>query len=203
MAGGIAGIPELIERGRRFTFANVGPKSQYGTPNALSDEWLIWTHHVSDLVEELGKSPIRKSIEDGLNRTIIGSAEYAFAAAAGLILNGLQAADKVFGPAIPASDRTVSLGHNSPEQAQALEQIDKLVAAVTETNDFPGEPEDKEQVLAELSAGRKLLEAARVRVLAIRETLQPALRWILEKGAGAAIGKMAGDLWEYLVHLKF
>ena len=30
--------------------------------------------------------------------------EYAFKAAAGLILNGLQAADKVFGAAIPANE---------------------------------------------------------------------------------------------------
>jgi hypothetical protein len=74
---------------------------------------------------------------------------------------------------------------------------------VKQTNDLPGTPEDKEQLVAELAAGRKLLEATKIRVAAVQATLQPALRWILEKAGGAVIGKMAGQLWEYLVHLKF
>jgi len=68
---------------------------------------------------------------------------------------------------------------------------------------YPAPPRKREQLVAELSAGRKLLEATKVRVAAVQATLQPALRWILEKAGGAVIGKMAGQLWEYLVHLKF
>jgi hypothetical protein len=102
---------------------------------------------------------------------------------------------------IPASDRIVTFGDNSPEQAQALEKIDELVEAVRASNDFPSTPEDKQQVIAELSAGRKLLEAAKVRIAAVRETLQPTLRWIIEKGAGAVIGKLATRLWDLLTSL--
>jgi len=80
---------------------------------------------------------------------------------------------------------------------------DELVAAVEKSNDFPGDADDKELIVAELSAGRRLLQAANVRVAAVRETLQPALKWIVEKSAGAMIGKLAGDLLEFLVHLKF
>jgi hypothetical protein len=61
----------------------------------------------------------------------------------------------VVGEPIPASDRTVTLGHNSPEQKQALENLDELVAAVEKSNDFPGDAEDKELIVAELSAGRR------------------------------------------------
>jgi hypothetical protein len=119
-----------------------------------------------------------------------------------LILNGLMAAQKVFGTDIPASDRVVSLGHNSPEQQEALQRLDELASAVQEANDFPGEPEEKERVVAELSAGRRLLEAARVRVSAVRETLAPTLKWIAEKAGGAMISKLATDLWGYLAHLN-
>jgi hypothetical protein len=37
----------------------------------------------------------------------------------------------------------------------------------------------------------------------VRETPRPAVKWILEKSAGAMIGKLAGELWEYLQYLKF
>jgi hypothetical protein len=149
------------------------------------------------------KSPISQSVSRGLGANLLGYGEGDFQKAKTSIVNGLQAAQKIFGGTIPASDRTVSLGHNSPEQKQALEKIDELVEAVKQANDLPGTPEEKEQLVAELSAGRKLLEATKVRVAAVHATLQPALRWILEKAGGAMIGKMAGDLWEYLVHLKF
>jgi hypothetical protein len=117
-------------------------------------------------------------------------------------VNGLKAAARVFSPEIPASDRVVTLGHNSPEQIEALQKIDELIVAVTEANDFPGTQEDKEQTVAELSAGRKLLEAAKVRVASIREVLQPKLNWLADKAAGAIVGILAGKLLEYLMRLN-
>ena len=113
-------------------------------------------------------------------------------------MSGLKAAQKVYKKDLPASDRVVTLGDNSPEQQQAIEKIDELIHAVEQSNDFPGDPELKEQVVAELSAGRKLLEAAKVGVAAVRETLGPPLKWIMEKSAGAAIGIMARNVWDYL-----
>ena len=120
----------------------------------------MWTHEVHCILPKLQKSTIRDSIERGLNTELLGFGENSFQAAKDSILNGLRAADRVFGEAIPASDRTVSLGHTSAEQKQALEKIDKLVEAIKQANDLPGTAEDKEQLVAELSAGRKLLEAS-------------------------------------------
>jgi hypothetical protein len=203
MAEAISGIPELIEQGKKFTFRNFSSKSPRGYPSALSDDWLVWTHHLHAISPNLNASPIGSSLKRGLGVQLLGESEENFDRAKDTILNALSAAQKIFGEAIPASDRTVSIGHNSTEQTEALKRIDALIAAVERANDFPGDADDKELVVAELSAGRRLLQAANVRVAAVRETLQPALRWILEKSAGAAIGKLAGDLLEYLVHLKF
>ena len=154
-------VPELAERGRKFTFANFADKSPHGTASALRAPWLVLDPRASR----------------GVQRDRLGIPRGAVV-------------------------EPVSLGHNSPEQQQAIEKLDNLVAAVRETNEFPGDPEFKEQIVTELSAGRRLLEATKVRVSAVREALQPALRWIAEKAGGAVIGKLAGDLWQYLAHLQ-
>ena len=203
MAEVIAGIPELIERGKKFTYENFSSKSDYGYPNAYSDEWLVWTHSVIGIAAQIGQSPIGNSIARGLGIEMIGNDQEKFESAKALIVSGLQAAQRVFGEAIPASDRTVSLGHNSPERTQALEKIDELVEAVKQANDLPGTPEEKEQLVAELSAGRKLLEASTIRLAALRATMQPALRWILEKAAGTIVGKIAGGVWDFFTGLHW
>jgi hypothetical protein len=199
----ITGIPELLDQGSKFTYANFSPKGDYGYPNALGEDWLIWTHRVSQIVSELGASPIRKSIQHGLAIELVGNGEDDFKKALASILNGLRAAQKVYGEPIPAADRTVSLGHNSPQQKQVLEKIDELIAAVEQTNEFPGDSDDKDLVVAELSAGRRLLQAANVRIAALRETLQPAIRFIMEKAAGSIIGKIANSAWDLLTSLHF
>jgi hypothetical protein len=201
VADAIAGLDELITEGDDFTYGNFASHSPRGYPNAYSGDWLVWTHRINQVLPKMGQSPIANSIARGLQLELIGNDEDDFRSAHALIMSGLRAAQKIFGPDIPASDRTVSLDHNSPEQKQALEKLDELVAAVKETNDFPGNPEEREQVIAELSAGRRLLEATKVRVSAVQAALQPALKWMLEKAGGAVIGKLAGDLWQYLAHL--
>jgi hypothetical protein len=169
---------------------NFSSKGSHGYPNAYSEEWLVWTHRVNDLAGKIGQSSITNSIARGLGMDLLSQDTDHFESAKGLIVSGLRAAQRIYGEPIPASDRTVSLGHNSPEKKQALEKIDELVEAVKEANDLPGSPEDKEPVLAELSAGRKLLEASTVRLDALRATVQPALRWILEKAAGTIVGRL-------------
>jgi hypothetical protein len=198
MAEAILGIPELIEQGSKFTFENFSSKSPRGYPSAYSDDWLVWAHRVTGIVAMMEQSPIRGSIAGGLGINLLGLGEGDFQSAANSILSGLRAAQKVFGETIPASDRTVTLGHNSPERAKALEKIDALVEAVKQANDLPGSPEEKEQLVAELSAGRRLLEASIIRLGALRATVQPALRWILEKAAGTIVGKIAGGVWDFL-----
>jgi hypothetical protein len=204
MAKVILGIPELIAEGNKFTFENFASKSPRSFPSAYSDDWLVWTHHVNSIAAKLDDSPIiRGSIARGLGTTVLGNGEEEFLKAKDSILSGLRAAERVFGEPIPASDRTVSLGHNSPEQAQALEKIDELVVAVNQANDLPITPEEKEQLVAELSAGRRLLEASTLRLAALRATVQPALHWILEKAAGTIVGKIASGVWDFFTGLHW
>jgi hypothetical protein len=164
MGDAISGIPELIEQGSKFTYANFSSKSPRGFPSAYSDDWLVWTYRVSRILVKMEQSPISGSIELGLGINLLGQGEDDFQKATNSILSGLRAAQKVFGEPIPASDRTVALGHNSPEQTRALEKIDELVDAVNQANDLPITPEEREQLVAELSAGRRLLEASIVRL---------------------------------------
>ncbi len=201
MADATDRILKLIEQGEKFTYDNFSKKNSRGYPLAYSEDWLVWTHHVGAVVTKVGQSPAANSMARGLGTDLLGDDEDKFESARSLIVSGLKAASTIL-KEIPASDRIVTLGHNSPEQIETLEKIDKLIELVTETNEFPGSPEDKEQTIAELSAGRKLLEAAKVRVAAIKEVLQPKLAWLAEKTAGAMIGSLAGKLLEYLLALK-
>lgn len=198
----IARLPWLIEQGKKFTYHNFSSMNPRGYPNAYSEDWLVWAHRINEILPKVGQSPSANSIARGLGVELLGNDSDSFDAAHASIVNGLQALKKILeADQIPASDRIVTLGHNSPEQTNALEKIDSLVEAVRETNDFPGSDDDKEQAIAELSAGRKLLEAAKVRVLALKVILEPRLRWLVEKGATAVVGKLAGDLLEYLINL--
>jgi hypothetical protein len=86
----IAGIPELIEIGKKFTFANFASKNERGFPNALSDDWLVWTHHIHGLITKIGQSPIADSITRGLGIGLIGNGQDKFESAKALIISGLQ-----------------------------------------------------------------------------------------------------------------
>jgi hypothetical protein len=196
-------LPELIEQGKKFTFDNFAQKNARGFPRAYSPEWLVWTHQVNQVVAKIGQSTIASSIARGLGIELLGNGTATFESAQGLIVSGLEAADKVFGSGVrvPASDRVVTLGHNSPAQTEALKKIDSLVEAVKKANDFPGSEDDREEAIAELSAARKLFEAAKVRVVAVTAVLQPRLRWLIDKAGGALVGIMAKGLWDYLIGL--
>jgi hypothetical protein len=106
-------IARLIEQGERFTFDNFALKSRRGYPNALSDDWLYWTHEVDAFVGHLEQgSPATQSIIDGLQVRLLGNGEDRFLEAKGRIINGLRATARI-AENIPAADRTVSLDHNS------------------------------------------------------------------------------------------
>jgi hypothetical protein len=74
--------------------------------------------------------------------------------------------------AIPAADRSVPLNHNSKEYAETIEAATEVEKTIREANDFPDQ-EEKEQRIAEVSAVRRLLQAARVRVEPIVALLKP------------------------------
>jgi hypothetical protein len=98
---------------------------------------------------------------------------------------------------IPASDRIVALDHNSEAYIQTTEGLDKLVEVLEQVNDYP-DADDKEQKLAEISAGRRLLRAVKVRYAVIAAILGPPLAWLSEKFAGGLVGQVAGTVWQAL-----
>ncbi len=75
---------------------------------------------------------------------------------------------------IPASDRTVTVNHNSKEYADADEAMEQLEKAIRETNDFPS-LEERDQREAEISAARRLLKAARVDVEKVATLVKPVV----------------------------
>jgi Asp-tRNA(Asn)/Glu-tRNA(Gln) amidotransferase C subunit len=76
------------------------------------------------------------------------------------LIGGAQ--DRSLSDIIPASDRIVRLNHNSKSYQETMTSLNRLIEAVETTNEYD-DAEDKDERLAELSAGRRLLEAVRVR----------------------------------------
>jgi hypothetical protein len=105
---------------------------------------------------------------------------------------------------VPAADRSVPLNHNSNEYTETIEAVEEVEKTIREANDFPDQ-EEKEQRIAEVSAVRRLLEAARVRVEALVLLLKPlaeqAKTKFKETVVGLAINKflaLLGALIQYI-----
>jgi hypothetical protein len=90
-------------------------------------------------------------------------------------------------PTLPAADRIVPVSHNSPEVRDLEGKLSELLAAVERSNSLRNDP-DFERNLAELSAGKRLLQADAVRPSALGAVLGPALKWFGDHVAGSAIG---------------
>jgi hypothetical protein len=75
--------------------------------------------------------------------------------------------------AIPAADRVVRLDHNSAPYNEAIVALDALEKALAEANDYPGDVEEKEERIAEVSATRRLFKAVWVRIEAVVALLKP------------------------------
>ncbi len=91
---------------------------------------------------------------------------------------------------VPAADRTVTLDHNSPDYTDTLRALEKVEQAVQQANDYD-DPDDKEQRVAELSAGRRLLQATRARVDALIAVIYRGLSYLAKKFADVTIGEAA------------
>lgn len=100
----------------------------------------------------------------------------------------------------PAADRIVPINHNEIPYKELLEALDKVKATLQGTNDYD-DPEDKEQRIAELLAGRLLLEPTRGRLTAILATLGDVLRYLAKRFVDTAIGRIATLAIEKLVAL--
>jgi hypothetical protein len=101
---------------------------------------------------------------------------------------------------IPASDRTVSIDHNSAAYREADEALDRLEHTLVQANDYPDD-EDKEQRIAEVSAVRRLLKSTKVRAYAIAALAGPTLTYLAKKFFDTGIGQAATKAIEKLTTL--
>ena len=100
---------------------------------------------------------------------------------------------------LPASDRTVALDHNSADYLEAIVSLDRLILIVRTSNIFlERDPADHERRLAELEAGRKLLESKLASVSTLRAVLLGTLAYLATKFADAPIGEAATAAWNAL-----
>jgi hypothetical protein len=83
---------------------------------------------------------------------------------------------------VPASDRVVKINHNAPEYQKIVAGIETVTAAAKKNNSLKSAyPEDFEQRIAELEAGKRLIDAPQANAQLVYSSLTKALKWILEK----------------------
>jgi hypothetical protein len=100
---------------------------------------------------------------------------------------------------VPASDRLVSIDHNSAPYKEfeiVLAEVEKELAASNIVS-----PEDRERIGAELKAGKALLDASTVRVGALSAVLLAALTWLVLQVAGSAVEMAAQSAIGWLLKL--
>lgn len=103
-------------------------------------------------------------------------------------------------PDAPASDRIVSLDHNSAPYRAAYKSIGEVIGKLEGVNDY-ADQDDRQQRLAELKAGQELLKGPRVRSDAIRAVLLTGLIWLADNFAGGIIGDLAQQAIKLLLTL--
>ena len=101
--------------------------------------------------------------------------------------------------AVPASDRTVPLDHNSPAYSDVVEKLEELKRAVESNNEYRDtDLEDHERRLTDVESTLKLLENKRVNVNAIKAVAFGTLVYLAEKFAEHPIGELAKAAWDSL-----
>ena len=101
--------------------------------------------------------------------------------------------------AVPASDRTVTLDHNSPAYSDVVEKLEELKRAVESNNEYRDtDLEDHERRLTDVESTLKLLENTRVNVNAIKAVAFGTLVYLAEKFAEHPIGELAKAAWDGL-----
>jgi hypothetical protein len=101
---------------------------------------------------------------------------------------------------IPASDRVVTLDHNSKTYRDLIDILERIEIELAARNDHP-DPALKERQVAEISAGRRMLRAAKVRAVAIYSVLSTPLIWIAKHFADKELGHLADQAWTWLTSL--
>lgn len=104
--------------------------------------------------------------------------------------------------AIPASDRIVSRVDNQQEVESLEAELLLIAKEIDENNEVGGKlGDDKELFKAELDAAQELTKHKRFRLRSILNLVWPALRYLSDKFAGAAIGDAAKRLIALLLNL--
>jgi len=138
---------------------------------------------LSEIVTENGLEALEAAARSGVQHLIRGGSQ-----------EGDEQVNFVPPKEVPASDRVVTLDHNSERYQTTLKELDALTREIEVKNDYE-DVADKEERIAELSAGRRLLQSTRVRAAAVGAVLGPALMWLAQKFAGNLVGDLANSLW--------
>jgi hypothetical protein len=86
---------------------------------------------------------------------------------------------------VPASDRVVPIDHNAQAYTDLSAALSEVELAAEQSNEL--NPEDRERVKAELSAGRRLLEAPVIRLNLVSAILVSSLTWLSLQFAETAV----------------
>jgi hypothetical protein len=81
-----------------------------------------------------------------------------------------------------------------------MEALATLERILQETNSY-GDAEEKERVISEVSAARRLLNSAKVRIGAISAVISVPVLFLVKKFADVAIGDAAGAVMQTLEKL--
>lgn len=101
---------------------------------------------------------------------------------------------------IPASDRIVTLEHNSEQRREIVDAVDAVVEAVKGDNEYgDNKPEEKEAIVTALAAGRKLLDSVQIRVAAIKASLLPVLKFVAETFAKETVKGLAAKAIAFIL----
>lgn len=99
---------------------------------------------------------------------------------------------------IPASDRVVTLDHNSQKYKDVMQALDTLEKALKGDNALYDDAALKEQHLAETSALQRLFKSAKVRTFLVFSIVGTVFTYIAKKAADTTVGKLAVEAIEKL-----
>jgi hypothetical protein len=97
--------------------------------------------------------------------------------------------------AVPASDRTVTLLHNSPERLEIQADLGEIADTLRTSNEIASElGDDRERIVAELSSVEAGLASERIRVGFIHSSVMPVLTELglklKDKGIGLVVERL-------------
>jgi hypothetical protein len=97
--------------------------------------------------------------------------------------------------------KVANVGHNSREYHDAIAAVDAVANELRSSNSLELHADIRDRLLVEVKAGRTLLEATHVRIIAIKNTIWPALAFLAKVGGTAIIGELAKDAAKKLAAL--